>query len=49
MADFTLSKPIFGGKPKTSTAGNIAYALFVLLLLGRLAAAQYAGPCAGRL
>ena len=30
MADFTLSKPIFGGKPKTSTAGNIAYALFVL-------------------
>ncbi|POT96707.1 DUF2755 domain-containing protein, partial [Enterobacter cloacae complex sp. ECNIH14] len=22
MADFTLSKPIFGGKPKTSTAGN---------------------------
>ncbi|MER2890752.1 DUF2755 domain-containing protein, partial [Escherichia coli] len=25
MADFTLSKPIFGGKPKTSTAGNIAY------------------------
>ena len=31
MADFTLSKPIFGGTPpKTSTAGNIAYALFVL-------------------
>ena len=31
MADFTLSKPIFGGKqPKTSTTGNIAYALFVL-------------------
>ena len=30
MADFTWSKPIFGGKPKTSTAGNIAYALFVL-------------------
>ncbi|HDS9360102.1 TPA: DUF2755 family protein [Enterobacter cancerogenus] len=31
MADFTMSKPIFGGKhPKTSTAGNIAYALFVL-------------------
>ncbi|MGG5838641.1 MULTISPECIES: DUF2755 family protein [Enterobacteriaceae] len=31
MADFTLSKPIFGGKqPKTSTPGNIAYALFVL-------------------
>ena len=33
MADFTLSKPIFGGKPKTSTAGNIAYALFVLCCL----------------
>ncbi|HDR2160462.1 TPA: DUF2755 family protein [Enterobacter cancerogenus] len=31
MADFTLSRPIFGGnQPKTSTAGNIAYALFVL-------------------
>ncbi len=31
MADFTLSKPIFGGKQaKTSMAGNIAYALFVL-------------------
>src|SRR5690606_41816207 len=31
MADFTLSKSIFGGKqPKTSTAGNLAYALFVL-------------------
>lgn len=31
MADFTLSKPIFSGKhPKTSTPGNIAYALFVL-------------------
>ena len=32
MADFTLAKPIFGGrKPRTSTSGNIAYALFVLL------------------
>ncbi|MEX9254524.1 DUF2755 family protein [Pseudenterobacter timonensis] len=31
MADFTLSKPIFGGKhPRTSAPGNIAYALFVL-------------------
>lgn len=31
MADFTMSKPIFNGKhPKTSTSGNIAYALFVL-------------------
>jgi hypothetical protein len=31
MADFTMSKPIFSGKhPKTSTSGNIAYALFVL-------------------
>lgn len=31
MADFTLAKPIFGGKkPRTSTSGNIAYALFVL-------------------
>ncbi len=39
MADFTLSKPIFGGKqPKTSTAGNIAYALFV----------EYAGACPWR-
>jgi len=28
MADFTLAKPIFGGKkPRTSTSGNIAYAL----------------------
>lgn len=31
MADFTLAKPIFGGKQsKTSAPGNIAYALFVL-------------------
>ena len=31
MADFTLAKPIFGGKrSKTSAPGNIAYALFVL-------------------
>ena len=31
MADFTMSKPIFSTRqPKTSTAGNIAYALFVL-------------------
>ena len=31
MADFTMSKPIFNTRqPKTSTAGNIAYALFVL-------------------
>ncbi|MBR7492933.1 DUF2755 family protein, partial [Klebsiella pneumoniae] len=31
MADFTLSKPISGRKqPKPSTAGHIAYALFVL-------------------
>ena len=31
MADFTLAKPIFGGKhPRSSTSVNIAYALFVL-------------------
>jgi len=31
MADFTLTKPIFGGKhPRSSMSGNIAYALFVL-------------------
>lgn len=31
MADFTMSKPIFSTRqPKTSTTGNIAYALFVL-------------------
>lgn len=31
MADFSMSKPIFSGKqPKTSTPGNIAYAVFVL-------------------
>jgi len=31
MADFTLSKPIFSGKGKTSSGrGNIGYVLFVL-------------------
>lgn len=32
MADFTLSKSLFGGKKRdtTSTSGNIAYAVFVL-------------------
>ncbi|MDR9964205.1 DUF2755 family protein [Enterobacter cloacae subsp. cloacae] len=46
-----MSKPIFGGTPpKTSTAGNIAYALFVLFwLLGRLPASQHAGSRARRL
>lgn len=32
MTEFTLSKPLFGGKRRESaTPGNIAYALFVLL------------------
>ena len=48
MADFTLSKPIFGGKqPKPPRREYCLCPVCSVLFLGRNPTAEYAGACSG--